>query len=136
MRRLRRSALVRCFVLPLALTLWLGACHKWVPVQPPVPALSEQASRPAHERNRVRLHLGSGATVEGTVTELAADTLVLGAGGANSRFGLDEVVRVELRRTDVAASIGLGVGITALAFGLLIGTLALICASSGCFHGS
>jgi hypothetical protein len=43
MGRIRRSDFARSSFMLLALTVWLGACHKWVEVAPPDLALEQQA---------------------------------------------------------------------------------------------
>lgn len=112
MDRIRRSDFARSFLLPLALTFWLGACHKWVEVEPPQLALQEQADKPVRARQELRLHIEpDGQSFEGSLVSIAADSVVLGKGEGRITVSTADVTRVDVRRTDTAASVALGFGI-------------------------
>ena len=114
MRRFRRSSFVRSFVLPLALTAWLSACHNWVQLRPPPVELPAQASMPVEDRDELRLHVDGDRTFEGTLTELTRDTVVLMKDAATVAVPVESVSRVDARRSDTVATVAIIVGVTAV----------------------
>ena len=97
-----RSSIITGRILPLlALAIWISACHKWVEVGPPVEALHDQASLPAQYREVVRVHLvDPDVVVDGTVEELAPDSVTLATNGDRATFAVASVSRVETRHTN------------------------------------
>lgn len=133
MQRIRRYGFARSFLLPLALTIWLSACAtKWVEVGPPLDTLQEQETRPAEDRDRLRLHLaGSKETPEGTLEGLSKDSVVLAQRRKRrATVAIAQVSQVELERTNVPGLIALSVvGLAGLA--LLVGFIALATCDEG-----
>ena len=126
MRRIRRSSFVRSFVLPFALTIWLGACHSWVPARPPSVELPAQAAMPETERDELRLSTGSDWVARGKLAALTKDTVRISGEDAMISVPVGEVSKVELRKADTSKSVFLGLGIAALAWGALIGIATLV----------
>jgi hypothetical protein len=89
-------------ILPLlALSIWISACQKWVEVGPPVEALHDQASMPAQYREVLRVHLvDPDGVVDGTVEEIAPDSVTLATNGDRATFAFASVSRVETRHTN------------------------------------
>lgn len=111
MDRIRRSDFARSFLLPLALTFWLGACHKWVEVEPPQLALQEQADKPVQARGILRLHIGpDGQTFQGNPIIIDADSVVLGRGEGPVTVSTADVTRVDVQQSDAAASLAVAAG--------------------------
>ena len=117
MRRFRRSSFVRSFVLPFTLTLWLGACHSWVPARPPSVELPAQAALPESERDELRLRVGTDWVARGRLTVLTEDTVRVTGEDAVISLPVGEVSKVELRKSDIAKSVILGLGVAVVAFG-------------------
>ena len=120
MRFLRRSALLRLFVLPFTLTLLLGACQKWVPLEPPVSrALAEEHPNP------VRLTLTeSEERVEFHAWRVEADSIVgVTMNGQNASVPMKDVEAVEAQETSAGKSAlmagGLVVGLAAIGAALV-----------------
>ncbi len=105
MRVFRRSKFQRHIVIPLMLVCFMAACHKWVPLEAPVEqALSEH-------NGKVRLTLEDGRRVEYGSGPAA---LAFWHRRAQRDTALSEVPKAEVRKTDVVATVGLVVGITAV----------------------
>jgi hypothetical protein len=99
-------------LLPLALTLWLSACHKWVEVEPPQLALQEQADKPVEVRQELRLHLEpDGKTFEGNPIIIDADSVVLVRSKGPITVSTVDITRVDVKQGDAAASLALGAGV-------------------------
>ena len=108
MDRIRRSDFARSFLLPLALTFWLGACHKWVEVEPPDLALGQQAAKTAQDRDKLRLHIvESDGKVEGYLAELTQDSTILVTEDGRAALPTSLIVQVDERRSDALGSIAL-----------------------------
>ena len=101
MNRVRQSAFARGLLLPLALLLWLSACHKWVPLETPYATAIAEA-HPGEFRV---------TTADGTKRRMLDPVVTDDSVGG---VPLTEVQLVEERRTDVVAIVGLVVGIGAL----------------------
>ena len=118
----RRSPLLRRVVLPLTLLAFLSACHKWVPLEPPVAqAIAEE------EPGTVRVTLADSSRVVLKEPRISGDSLV--ALDDTVRVALDDVQQIEARRANTPATIGLVVGSLAAAYGVLI--LLFIAAGGG-----
>jgi hypothetical protein len=118
MNRIRRSSFARSFLLPFALTLWLSACHKWVDAGPPELALQEQADKPVQDRDRLQLHTEPDtATFEGDPILIGPDSIVLAKGDERVEIPTKEVVRVDVRKSNLLTTGGL------VAIGVVIGLL-------------
>lgn len=77
MSRLRNSPALRA-VLLLALSAWLSGCQNWAEIRPVKVALSDQAARPADERDDLRLLVGEDEqAIEGRLATLTPDSVVL-----------------------------------------------------------
>jgi hypothetical protein len=116
MQWIRGSDFARSCLPLLALSVCLSACHKWVEVEPPQMALQEQADKPVQARNELRLHVGEeGETFEGDPIHIfGADSVVLAKGAGRVTVATQEVTRVDVRRTDTAATLGLTAAIAAV----------------------
>ena len=121
MRRFRRSSFVRSFVLPFSLTVWLGACHSWVPARPPSVELPAQAAMPEAERDELRLRVGTDWVASGKLAVLTEDSVRISGEDDVVSLPVGEISKVELRKTDIAKSVILGIGIAVVAFGAFIG---------------
>jgi len=122
MNWVRRSALARSFLLPLALTVWLGGCHKWVELESPQIALEEQADRPVQARDELRLLTEpEGISFEGNPILITPDSVVLANDESRVSVPMESIARVEARKADAAGSIGLFAGVVLpLSFGLTL----------------
>ena len=122
MNRIRRSALARSFLLPLAVTVWLSACHKWVEVEPPQLALQQQAATPVQARDELRLLTEpEGISFEGNPILITPDSVVLANDESRVSVPMESIARVEARKADAAGSIGLFAGVVLpLSFGLTL----------------
>lgn len=105
MRRFWRSSFAQSFLLPFALTVWLSACYKWVPLRPPTVELPAQASKPVEDRDELRLHVGQSGKVEGTLAELTQDSVVLVDDGARVTLALESVSHVDARRFNLTGTV-------------------------------
>ncbi len=110
MRVFRRSKFQRHLVVPLMLVCFMSACHKWVQLESPL----EQAL--AEHHGKVRLTLEDGQRVELESVFVARDSVfrdIFGATRSGVGVPLSDVVKAEVRRTDVAAIVGLVVAAAA-----------------------
>ena len=125
MRVFRRSKFQRHLVIPLMLTCFLSACHKWS-VQPAPPTLHEAPER-------ARITLSDGRVVELRSLEIRGDSVVGFAKAGPSRragqpvwgdtlqtYPLADVTKFEVRKSDtgmtvltVALSVAVGVALVA-----------------------
>ena len=127
----RRSPLLRRVILPLTLLAFLSACHKWVPLEPPVAqAITER------DPGTVRVTLSDGWQRVLKEPHISGDSLVAFEEGKEPQtvaLPLEDLQRVEERRANTPATIGLVVGSLAAAFGVLI-ALVIACQHEGdCF---
>ncbi len=112
MNRIRRSSFARSFLLAFALTILLGACQKWVEVEPPQLVLQEQADKPVQDRDELRFHTRTDAeTLEGDPIVVGPDSVVLEKGEGRVTVPIEDVRRVDVRRIDTAATVVAVVGI-------------------------
>ena len=111
MRVFRRSKFQRHLVIPLMLTCFLSACHKWVPLEAPV----EQALSEHH--GKVRLTLEDGRRVEYGSGPAA---LAFWHRRAQRDTALSDVPKAEVRKTDVVGTGGVVVGVAAAAIGVAV----------------
>jgi ferric-dicitrate binding protein FerR (iron transport regulator) len=105
MRVFRRSKFQRHIVIPLMLVCFMAACHKWVPVEPPVEQML------AEHDGEVRLTLEDGRRVEVNSGRVALAFL-----HAQRDTALSDVAKAEVRKSDVVGTLGLVVGISAALF--------------------
>lgn len=110
------SPRLRRVVLPLTLLAFLSACHKWVPLEPPVAqAVTEE------QPGTVRVTLKDNSQTVLQAPRVNGDSLV----ALDGTVALDDVQRVEARRANTPATIGLVVGIAAGAFVALLAVAAI-----------
>ena len=113
----RSSRFVRRVVLPLTLLAFLSACHKWVPLEPPVAqAITEE------ESGTVRVTLTDNSRMVLKEPRVSGDSLV--ALGDTVGVALDDVQQVEGRRANVLATVFLVAGAGVLA---LVGIVVVAC---------
>ncbi len=126
----RRSPCLRRVVLPLTLLAFLSACHKWVPLEPPVAqAIAEE------EPGTVRVTLADGWQRVLKEPRISGDSLIAFEEGKKPRtvaLPLEDLQRVEERRANTPATIGLVVGSLVAAFGVSM-ALVIACQHEGCF---
>jgi hypothetical protein len=125
MNRVRRSVFARSFVLPLALLLWLSACQKWVPLEPPVAQAMAQ-----EEPGTVRVTLEDSTKMVLQRPRVSGDSLIAVEDGkepATVALSFEDMVRIEERKANVLATVGLVIGIPFLA----LFALAAGCAAAG-----
>ena len=104
----RRSPFLRRVILPLTLLAFLSACHKWVPLEPPVAqAIAEE------EPGTVRVTLTDSSRMDLEEPRVSGDSLVALDGTAS--VALDDVQQVEARRANTVATVGLILGAAVLA---------------------
>ena len=117
----RRTRFLRRIVLPLTLLAFLSACHKWVQLEPPV-----AHAIAAEELGTVRVTLTDSSRIVLKEPYVSGDSLMAMEEHARG-VRLDEVARIEGRRANVPATVGLVIGI------LVVPVLALAvgCAVSG-----
>ena len=121
----RRSPFLRRVILPLTLLAFLSACHKWVPLEPPVAqAITEQ------EPGTVRITLTDNSRVVLKEPRVSGDSLI--ALGYTVGVPLEEVQQVEAQRANTPATIGLVVGVILLVWA---GLTALCAAEDACDFG-
>lgn len=135
MNRFRRSWICCRVLLPATLVVWLSACHRWVPVEHPQAAVQQAATGGGSSTYRVYVH--GGETLEGKLTGVRGDSVVIneakrrarGGGDAESTtVAVEAVERAEVRETKVLATVLLTVGLVATPF-IILGTLfAIECA--------
>ncbi len=125
-RSTRSTAMLLLLVLPLS------ACHKWVP--PELRPGVAPDSVVAYDQVRVTRVDGSSLVLHGA--RLSADSLVgddepSGTRRQPLRVALPrhEIESLEVRRTDVGATVLTALGVAAVAIGLT----ALLCVASDCF---
>ena len=119
----RRSPFLRRVVLPLTLLAFLSACHKWVPLEPPVArAIAET------ESGKVRITLADSSRVvlKTGYMEIDGDSLYATEKTRPITLPLSDVLAVEEKKGDgvktalLAGGIVLGVGAAALAVGFAL----------------
>ena len=116
MRALRRSSFMRYIVIPLTLIAWLSACHKWSysPLSP-----SQTVSE---EPDRVRVTTSSDRWVLES-PRVEGDSLfgLMAKSGETRAIPLGEIQRLEIRESDVLATVGTVLGVTVVTgFGFLV----------------
>jgi hypothetical protein len=121
MRFFRGSPFIR-FVMLLALVSFLSACHKWVPLEPPVAqALAEE------EPGTARVTLANGRQIVFKEPRVSGDSLTglveqpsyiergkIKRDTQPISILLDDVRSIEERRTNVPATVGATLGISLL----------------------
>ena len=122
---LRRSRLMRC-TLVLALVTWLSACHKWVPLEPPVLQTLE-----ATDPDMVRVTRTDGRQVTLKEPRVSQDSLIgfwdESSSSRTTSMPLEAVEGIEERRSDPLAIGGLGLGAAALVFGGFVLLVIITC---------
>ncbi len=127
MLNFRRSPLLRRVVLPLTLLAFLSACHKWVPLEPPLAQAITEG-----EPGTVRVTLSDGWHRVLKEPHISGDSLVAFEEGKEPQtvaLPLEDLQRVEEKRANTPATVGLVVGSLAAAYGVLI--LLFIAAGGG-----
>ncbi len=123
----RRSPLLRRVILPLTLLAFLSACHKWVPLEPPLAQAITEG-----EPGTVRVTRTDNSRIVLKEPHISGDSLVAFEEGKEAQtvaLPLEDLQRVEEKRTNTPAIIGLVVGSLAAAYGVLI--LLFIAAGGG-----
>lgn len=126
MRAFRESRVLRGFVLPLSLALWICSCTKWSDPKLPVEDVMSAPETPG----RVRVTLFDGSRLELDAPRLLADTLQ-GLGKAASRdaprhwvsIPLSDVRSVEVRKANTVGTVVL-VGVSALVAAGIVAAIA------------
>ena len=135
MRVFRRSKFQRQLVIPLMLTCFLSACHKWVPLDSPV-------ERPLAEyHGKMRLTLKAGHRIEVDSVYVARDSVFwrahddAGLSATRSGFSvpLSDVAKAEVRKSDVVGTVGLVVGLAAAAMVVSVAVYAATCDPANAF---
>jgi hypothetical protein len=98
----RRSKFQRRIVIPLMLVCFTAACHKWVPLEPPV----EQAL--AEHNGKVRITLEGGRRVDFNSGRVAEE---FWHGSAQRDTAFSSVAKAEVRKTNVVGMVGFLVGV-------------------------
>ncbi len=123
----RRSPLLRRVVLPLTLLAFLSACHKWVPLEPPVAqAITEE------EPGTVRVTLADNSRVVLKEPHISGDSLIAFEEGKEPQtvaVPLEDLQRVEEKRANTPATVVLILGAAVLAF-FALGVIA--CSGGAC----
>lgn len=120
------NRLHRRVVVLVTLVCFFAACHKWVPIEPPV----EQAL--AEQPGKVRITtIRGGAVSEFETTWIARDTVFGVTKGDTTAVPLAEVTFAEQEKANVPATVGLVVGGAAVAFGVILAVALAICNSPG-----
>ena len=99
----------RRIVTPLMLVCFMAACHKWVPLEPPV----EQAL--AEHNGKARITLEDGQRVEFNSARVAEE---FWHGSVQRDTAFSSVAKAEVRKTNVVGTVGFLVG-------LVVGTVVL-----------
>ena len=119
MNRVRQSVFARFFLLPFALLLWLSACHKWVPLEPPVQQAIEESGP-----GTVRITLADGSRVTVKEPHVSGDSLVGAVEESTWERGklrwedrmieipLGSVQQIEERRANTPATVVTVLGVT------------------------
>jgi hypothetical protein len=89
MYRLNALKSVRWLMLA-AVTSWIAACHKWVPLDPLASGLEAQAALSAADRSELQFHMVDGTVKKGKLVEFAGDSVTIG-----SSAGVPGVVQLE-----------------------------------------
>ena len=123
----RRSPFLRRVILPLTLLAFLSACHKWVPLEPPVAqAISET------EPGTVRVTLADNSRVVLKEPHVSGDSLIAFEEGKEPQtvaLPLEDLQRVEEKRANTPATVFLILGAAVLAF-FALGVIA--CSGGAC----
>ena len=105
----------------MTLVCFMAACHKWAPVASPLEWTL------ADHHGKVRLTLEDGQRVELESVFVARDSDfrdIFGATRSGVGVPLSDVAKAEVRKTDVAGTVGLVVGIGAAA--LVVSVVAFV----------
>ena len=104
----------------VTLVCFTAACQHWVALDPPV------AETLAEHRGKVRLTLEGGQRVEFGAVRVARDSVfALTDGDTTAIAPMSDVVTADERKDNLGATIG-------LAFGIVAGSLVLICIAAKC----
>ena len=117
-----RTPLARRVVAALLLVL-VTACHSWQPT-----SVSPQRLIPEDQPSSVRVTLMNGETVTVKNATLRNDSIVGATDAGGAAVASRDVRLFEVQRFSVGKTIGLGVLLTGLAFGVFV---AVLCAASG-----
>ena len=126
----RRSPFLRRVVLPLTLLAFLSACHKWVPLEPPVAqAIAER------DPGTVRVTLADSSRIVLKEPHIMGDSLIAFEDGKEPQtvaLPLEDLRQVEEQRTNVLATVGLVTGIAVVTFVVVVVAAWLIyCSGDG-----
>ena len=120
MSRLYGRSVLRLLAIIVLAAGNLTGCHKWVPVEPPLPELEHQATKNPTTRDRLRLTSGGDSTVVGEVVDLRGDSLFVEAtDGSQQSLVTADIEEVERLKLDGIATAGLVVGLAALIAGMV-----------------
>jgi hypothetical protein len=100
------SRFIHQVMLPVTLVAFMSACHKWTTVEPGQPFAEEGTEE-------LRITQTHGQWVVLRQSAMVGDSVVGLVNGDSVSFALSEVDKVEVRKTDVAGTVGLVVGIGA-----------------------
>ena len=88
---------------------------------------------PMGDRDELRLHVSDETQMEGIVADLTADSVTISGDDATATVPVDEVTRVEVRKSDTAKTVLLGLGIAVAAFGVFVAVaIAVVCSDGYC----
>ncbi len=126
----RRSPLLRRVILPLTLLAFLSACHKWVPLEPPVAqAIAET------ESGTIRVTLADSSRIVLKEPHISGDSLMAFEDEKEPQtvaLLLEDLQRVEEKRANTPATIGLVVGSIGVFIGLaMLAYVIAICSGEG-----
>ena len=97
MYRLNALKSVRWLMLA-AVTSWIAACHKWVPLEPLVSGLEAQAALATADRSERQLQMADGTVKKGKLVEFAGDSVsISSSAGPPAVVGLESVVSADVR---------------------------------------
>ncbi len=118
----RRSPFLRRVILPLTLLAFLSACHKWVPLEPPVAqAIAER------DPGTVRVTLADSSRIVLKEPHIMGDSLIAFEDGKEPQtvaLLLEDLQRVEEKRANTPATVFLILGAAVLAF-FALGVIAM-----------
>jgi hypothetical protein len=119
------AGLVQQVMLPVTLVAFMSACHKWSTVEPGQPFAEEGTEE-------VRITQTHGQWVVLKQSAMVGDSVVGLVSGDSVSFALSEVDKIEVRKTDVAGTVGLVVGIGAAIVATAVVGFLVVCATTDC----
>ncbi len=125
MRRFSASRLIHQVMLPVTLVAFMSACHKWSTVEPGQPFAEEGTEE-------VRITQTHGQRVVLKESAVVGDSVVGLVDGDTASIALSEVDKIQVRKTDVAGTVGLVVGIGAAIVATAVVGFLVVCATTDC----